>query len=172
MAEFRFFTEWQLRAPVARVFDAILDSVCWPQWWEGLEQVEDIQPGDAQGIGSVRRYVWKSESRYRLCFEARTTRIVPGVEICASVEGDLAGIGRWNFLGTHEAAIVHYFWHVHTKNLWMNLLAPVARPLFRRNHHLLMENGAHGLARRLQAPLLQIRHVDGAILPGCESTQA
>jgi hypothetical protein len=43
----------------------------------------------------------------------------------------------------------------------MNLIAPLARPLFRRNHHLLMEQGGRGLATHLQARLVTITHAEG-----------
>jgi hypothetical protein len=36
----------------------------------------------------------------------------------------------------------------------MNLLAPVAKPVFRANHDWVMRNGGEGLARRLGAKLL------------------
>lgn len=165
MAEYRFHTEWRFQAPVAQVFAVILDSYRWPQWWKGLERVENIHVGNAEGVGSVRRYTWKSASPYRLRFNARTTRIVPHIEITAIVEGDLAGTGRWLFSESDDAAIVHYLWQVKTEKFWMNLVAPVARPIFRRNHHLLMERGAQGLAHHLQAPLLDIQHLDDAVSP-------
>jgi hypothetical protein len=36
----------------------------------------------------------------------------------------------------------------------MNLLAPLARPLFEHNHNVVMRWGGEGLARRLGARLL------------------
>jgi hypothetical protein len=36
----------------------------------------------------------------------------------------------------------------------MNLLAPIARPIFAWNHDYVMRNGAQGLARLLDARLL------------------
>jgi hypothetical protein len=38
----------------------------------------------------------------------------------------------------------------------MNLTAPIARPLFTNNHHLLMMQGAHGLARMLGGRLMEV----------------
>jgi uncharacterized protein YndB with AHSA1/START domain len=161
MAEYRFLTEWRLQAPKSEVFDAISETHTWPQWWEGVERVEDIEPGDADGIGTVKRYTWKSASPYRIRFDARTTHIVKGVEIAAMVIGDLAGGGRWIFAEEGDVTIVHYLWQVRTEKLWMNVIAPLARPLFSRNHHLLMEQGARGLAGHLQAKLIGVVHTDG-----------
>ena len=47
-----------------------------------------------------------------------------------------------------------YEWDVGTKRRWMNLLAPIARPIFAWNHDYVMRNGAQGLARLLDARLL------------------
>jgi hypothetical protein len=48
----------------------------------------------------------------------------------------------------HEAGVttVRYKWRVETTRWWMNLLAPIARPVFRWNHDRLMRNGSMGLA--------------------------
>jgi hypothetical protein len=65
--------------------------------------------------------------------------------------GELSGTGRWRFAQEGEATRVRYEWDVRTTKPWMNLLAPLARPLFKWNHDVVMEWGAQGLARRLGA---------------------
>lgn len=47
-----------------------------------------------------------------------------------------------------------YEWNVETTKLWMNLLGPVASPVFDYNHDAVMRRGAEGLARRLDCILL------------------
>jgi hypothetical protein len=49
---------------------------------------------------------------------------------------------------------VLYEWNVHTTRAWMNLLAPVARPVFAVNHDYVMRHGGEGLARLLGCRLL------------------
>ena len=41
---------------------------------------------------------------------------------------------------------VTYEWNVSTTKTWMNLLAPVARPVFAYNHDMVMRWGGEGLA--------------------------
>ena len=43
-----------------------------------------------------------------------------------------------------------------TTRSWMNLLSPVARPIFAVNHDYVMRSGGHGLAKLLGVPLLAI----------------
>ena len=45
---------------------------------------------------------------------------------------------------------------MHTTRAWMNVLAPIARPIFAVNHDYVMRNGGQGLARLLGAPLLAL----------------
>jgi uncharacterized protein YndB with AHSA1/START domain len=160
MAEYRFVTHWHIEAPLHRVYDAISDSLAWPRWWRGAEHVEEHVGGDADGIGSIRRYTWKSRLPYRLTFDAHATRIEPMSVLEAVVTGDLQGTGRWLFSRTGDIVTVRYEWYVATTKRWMNLLAPVARCAFKSNHDFLMQRGAEGLARLLNARLVAVSHVE------------
>lgn len=158
MADYRLVTCWQLEAPLEEVYAGILHSLRWPYWWQGLESVDEIEPGDEDGIGSVRRYTWKSRFFYKISFAARTTRIEPLAMLEANVMGDLEGIGRWLFFHAEGLTTARHEWQVRTTRRWMNVLAPVARPLFEKNHQVLMHQGAVGLARMLRAPLTGVQH--------------
>ena len=43
-----------------------------------------------------------------------------------------------------------------TTKAWMNLLAPVARPVFARNHDYVMRSGGEGMPKLLGVRLLAI----------------
>ena len=156
MAEYRFLTAWCLEAPIEPVWEAIYDSETWPQWWKGVEQVVELVPGDDNGVGQVGRYTWRSRLPYNLEFDMRTTRIERPSLMEGEAEGELAGIGRWNLFEAPQrgATAVLYEWNVRTTRPWMNLLAPIARPIFAWNHDYVMSNGGVGLARRLDCRLL------------------
>lgn len=156
MAEYRFITSWQIEAPLQAVFDTILDSLHWSDWWPGVQAVEQLEQDDANGIGSLRRYTWKSLLGYGLRFDARAVRIAPPLVLEATVEGDLKGYGRWTFCHDRGVTTVCYEWDVHTTRHWMNWLSPVARGVFAYNHHVLMRRGAEGLAQRLRARLIGV----------------
>ena len=57
----------------------------------------------------------------------------------AEADGELAGTGRWRFEG-RETAVTDQ-WNVRTTRRWTNLVAPVARPIFRWNHNAVMHQG-------------------------------
>jgi hypothetical protein len=63
--------------------------------------------------------------------------------------GDLDGTGVWRLFEEEAATRVTYDWKVHTTKRWMNAIAPLARPLFKRNHDIVMGWGGEGLAHRM-----------------------
>ena len=160
MAEYRLLTIWRIAAPLDEVYTAIHDSPRWPDWWPGMQKVEEVAAGDADGIGSVLRYFWRGKLPYRMVFEVRATRIEKRVAIEGAVQGDLEGIGRWHFISEGAVSVVRYEWNVRSTRWWMNLIAPFARSMFIRNHGIVMRQGAEGLAGLLSAPLLGQASID------------
>lgn len=149
MADYSFVTVWRFRSPLAPVWDLIYRSEDWPSWWRGVERVERVEAGDAEGLGSVHRYTWKSKLPYRLEFDMRLTRVEPLSVIEGEAIGELTGHGRWRLTSDGDVTTARYDWNVVTTKAWMNLLAPIARPFFKWNHDVVMDWGGEGLARRL-----------------------
>ena len=158
MAAYSFLTTWLLECERDRVWAAIHDSEAWPSWWRGVERVVEITPGDEDGIGQVNRYSWRSKLPYELEFEMRTTRVDRPRLLEGRAEGELTGTGRWRLLEQEESdtavTAVIYEWNVATTRRWMNLLSPLARPVFEWNHDWVMRNGGEGLSRLLGCRLL------------------
>jgi uncharacterized protein YndB with AHSA1/START domain len=154
MAEYRFLTTWCLEAPIDPVWEAIHDSESWPQWWGGVERVVELEPGDERGIGQVGRYTWKSRLPYELSFDVKTLRKERPHLLAGEASGELAGTGTWRLSEGGGLTTVLYEWDVRTARAWMNLLAPLARPLFAWNHDWVMKRGGEGLARLLGARLI------------------
>jgi uncharacterized protein YndB with AHSA1/START domain len=158
MAAYSFLTTWLLACERERAWDAIYDSEAWPRWWRGVERVVEIVPGDGNGVGQLNRYTWRSKLPYELEFEMRTTRVDRPRLLEGRAEGELTGTGRWRLLEQEgpDGAVtaVIYEWNVATTKRWMNLLSPLARPVFEWNHDWVMRNGGEGLARLLRCRLL------------------
>ena len=64
--------------------------------------------------------------------------------------------GRWRLFEHGGVTAVVYEWNVRTTSWWMNLLAPVAKPVFKGNHDYVMRNGGEGIAKLLGARLIAI----------------
>ncbi len=160
MAEYHLLTVWRIEAPLQEVFAAIEDTLRWPDWWPSVRKVDQTFAGDARGIGSMRRYVWQGRLPYRVVFDVCATRIDDLAALEGVATGDLAGTGHWRFSSQGKLSIVHYEWRVHSKRWWMNLVAPLARAIFIRNHAQIMAQGGKALARLLKAPLVSQENID------------
>jgi uncharacterized protein YndB with AHSA1/START domain len=156
VAEYRFLTTWLLEAEREPIWEAIYDSERWPAWWKGVLEAEKLEEGNETGVGRYGRYVWKSKLPYRLEFFVRTTKVEKPHLLEGNAEGELAGVGRWRLFEQDGATAVLYEWNVHTTRAWMNLLTPIARPIFAVNHDYVMRNGGVGIAKLLGVPLLAI----------------
>lgn len=156
MARFRFRSTWVIDAPREPLFDALRDYERWPEWWPGAESMREIEPTDADGLGGLGRYVWRSPVGYRLRFDGSATAIERPSRLSGTVDGDLHGSGTWwLFDGPGGATVLVYLWEVQAQQAWIRLLAPVLRRVLEANHDRLMRDGAAGLARHVGARLLQ-----------------
>jgi hypothetical protein len=150
-ADYSFTTHWSFDAPIEPVWNAIRLAREWPDWWPGVERVVEIQPGREHGLGAVHRSTWKSKLPYRLTFDSHVTRVEPPVLYEIEATGQLEGHGLWTLSAAGPMTHVRYDWQVSANKWWMRLLAPVARPLFRWNHDVIMRWGQEGLARKLKS---------------------
>jgi hypothetical protein len=149
MTKYSFVTHWELDAPLGAVWDEIAAPLKWPEWWRGVEQVVEMEKGDPDGVGSLNRYTWKSVLPYRLTFDMRTTRVEKHRRIEGTAAGELQGTGLWTFTDAGSSTVVRYDWIVETTKAWMDVLSPIARPLFAWNHDVVMRWGAEGLRDRI-----------------------
>ncbi|MCE3282570.1 MAG: hypothetical protein K0Q66_1307 [Chitinophagaceae bacterium] len=149
-----FITRWQIRAPVQDVWEAIYNSLEWPRWWPGVKNARTIEVGEANGINGIREYTWKSFLPYRLRFASRLTEREDYARLHGIASGDLEGEGTWHFFEKDGITYLQCDWRVNTKLGWMNAAAFLLKPLFRYNHKVIMNRGARGLAKKLNAELI------------------
>ncbi len=157
MAVYEYVTIWRVEAPLKQVWDRILHSELWPEWWKGAESVAEIRKGDENGIGNLRRYTWKGLVPYRLSFNIRVTHIEPLLMLEGVAYGDLIGLGRWQFKSDGNQTAVRYDWKVKPNKRWLCFLFPVASSLFKWNHNVVMRWGAQGLSEQLK---VKVNHED------------
>jgi hypothetical protein len=147
MNSYKLASHWHFAAPIDCIWDALYEAETWPKWWKYVLAVEELQRGDAAGVGAVRRYTWGSRLPYRLSFSMRTTAVNSPYLLEGVAHGELTGLARWTLSEKGANTRVRYDWHVSTSRAWMNVLAPVLAPMFRWNHGEVMAEGARGLAR-------------------------
>jgi carbon monoxide dehydrogenase subunit G len=154
-ANYHYVSTWQLQAPIEQVWPAIRDPQHLPAWYPAVQQAQELAAGDDQGVGTRIRLVIKGRLPMRLAFEGTIVRVDPPRELELQAEGELAGSGRWLLDQQGEVTTVRYVWDVRTTQPWMNLVAPLARPLFAWNTKGVLMEAGQGLARHLKVPLVK-----------------
>ncbi|HEY2346953.1 MAG TPA: SRPBCC family protein [Xanthomonadaceae bacterium] len=164
--QFFLTTCWHLDAPIERVWDALSKPGEWPRWWRYVRAVEQLEPGDAKGVGALRRYTWSSRLPYRLSFAMHTIALQRPTLMEGTAAGDLDGRGRWPLEARGDTTRVRYDWTVVVDKPWMRLFAPLLAPVFAWNHDQVMREGGLGLARHLGVALLAHEGTSAAPRPG------
>lgn len=155
MSRFSLLSLWTFDAPIDKLWQALFDTASWPTWWRYVEQVDAVETGDVEGVGSRWRLVWRTALLYKLAFDVRVVRVQAPHALDAEAIGELRGMGRWRLAESAQGTEVRYHWDVSITKPWMNWIAPVAAPAFRWNHERVMAEGGRGLAHHLNARLVR-----------------
>jgi hypothetical protein len=117
-------------------------------------RASELEGGDDRRIGSRYRVAWRSRFPYVLEFDFTVSGLEEGRWMEGSATGDLDGTGCWRLFEDEGVTAVVYEWDVASTKRWMNVLAPLARPVFEQGHDAVMRWGGEGLARKLGVRLL------------------
>lgn len=154
MPRYHFLTTWLIEAARQDCWELLADAARWPEWWPAVDAVREIAPGDARRVGSVHRVRWRAPLAYSVELEFRVDQVREPALMSGCSSGELEGRGTWRLFEQDGVTAVVYEWDVHTTRVWMNALAPLARPLFSHSHDRVMRGGGEALAGRLGARLL------------------
>lgn len=150
MASYHFTDTWQFMAPPEKVWDIIYDVSAWPHWWRGFLKVRPLVEKNPGGIGDIYEFHLRSVLPYTLVYAIETTRVEHLKCIEGRSSGSLDGTGLWEFFPEGPLTTTTITWKVRTTPAWMNLLSPLARPLFAWNHEVIMQRGKQGLIQLLK----------------------
>ncbi len=160
-AAFHFRSRWELGCARERVWDELVDFHTWPRWWPGLDQVIETIHGGPDGLGQKATSVWRGPVGYSLRITIEAVERSHPEFLRGVASGDVVGEGSWRLRPLDPAADasgsvwteVEFDWDVRANRRWMEVLAPVARPIFVSSHDHVMERGAKGLAEHLGCDL-------------------
>lgn len=140
---YRFMSEWRLDRPCDEVFHALQDLLSYPSWWPEVKKVtmED---------GSSATVAIRAMLPYSLRFQLDQQRVdaEQGV-LQASMSGDLEGWSRWSIFPGEGECLLKFEEEVRVNRPLLKALSPIARPLLRANHAVMMRRGERGLRRFL-----------------------
>jgi hypothetical protein len=150
MAEYKFVDHWYIKAPIDVVYQHIADPRTYPQWWPVYSHVKVIKDVPFPHIGGRANLLVNSFLGYKLNIEVETTRADPPKYLMTVSEGNLEGSGEWIFTQEGETTHAQWTWIVHSNHRLLNLLEPVAKPLFAYSHTNASEKGHQGLKKFLE----------------------
>nr|WP_296072913.1 SRPBCC family protein [uncultured Actinoplanes sp.] len=136
---YHFTTVWRLTFPPGEVFAVLADLGSYTAWWPGMRRIDRV---DATAYETEVRSVLP----FSLVFRTVTTRQDRQAGVLqADLRGDLEGFSRWTVAAEDGGARATFEEEVIARNRLLRVLAPVARPVFRWNHAVLMNRGERGL---------------------------
>lgn len=154
---YHFVTTIELTASPEEIWETLARSKEWADWWRWLKEVEVLNEGSPDGVGRRVRHIVSSPLRYRLTYVGFITRTNEPTMSRFEAEGDLEGRGQFRLDPADSSnTLITFDWLVETPKAWMNILAPVARPIFVWNHHRLMDDFAEDLAEATGGELVEV----------------
>jgi uncharacterized protein YndB with AHSA1/START domain len=142
---YRFRDSWFIAAPVASVFDAVVDVGRYPRWWPDVRSVSRIDDDTAE-------MVCRATLPYRLVLRmSRAEEDAPAGRLRVHLAGDLEGSLAALVVGQPTGTRLDITQQVMATKPLLRRLSPMARPLFLANHALMMRRGQHGLRAFLTA---------------------
>ena len=111
----------------------------YPDWWQEVRQVTQLDEETAE----VR---CRATLPYDLVFVShQAVRDRDGGVLEATLVGNLDGFSRWTITAEGNGTLAVFDEKVVATKRLLQVLAPVARPVFRANHELMMRHGQRGL---------------------------
>lgn len=150
---------WHLHANPDEVWAIIADvNMSWPTWWPHcsfagpLERKHAATKSQEDVLKATTAHLnFKASLGYTLTITIHPTKVHSSSEIEFDAGGHLLGTGRVTLMEKADRTTrMDIDWKVHPTQTWMNLLSPVAAPVFRAAHAHIMRQGEKGLAQALE----------------------
>ena len=93
MTDYHFVSTWRLQAPIEQVWDEIFHTERWSSCWKYVHRVDQLDPGDADGLGRRQHLVFTTRLPYRLGFDIRVRHLQPPTTLEAVATGSWRASG-------------------------------------------------------------------------------
>lgn len=144
--DYHFITRWRVQATVEEVITVLGDATGLPRWWPAVYlAVEEVAPGDAQGVGRVIDLYTKGWLPYTLRWRFRVQEVALPTRLVIVAEGDFVGRGIWTLQPDGDWVDVTYDWKITARKPLLRSLSFLFKPIFAANHHWAMRQGEESL---------------------------
>ncbi|HXG64799.1 MAG TPA: SRPBCC family protein [Blastocatellia bacterium] len=154
--EYHFVTHWRVRGTVNEVADILKKATDLPRWWPAVYlEVQELEPGDSEGVGKVVSLYTKGWLPYTLRWTFRVTESRYPHGFSLEAFGDFEGRGVWTFAQDGPDVNITYDWRIRADKPLLKSLSFLLKPIFSANHHWAMARGEESL--RLELARLHAR---------------
>lgn len=136
---YRFHSEWTVPYDYGKTYGVLKDLRTYAEWWPEVKSVIPIDPDRA-----VVLIMGLLPYSLEFLMEKEVDDPEKGV-LRAGLSGDLEGFSSWEIRTSEEGCRLIYDQEVDVTKRLLQVLAPIARPLFKANHSLMMLRGERGL---------------------------
>jgi hypothetical protein len=160
---YHFTTRWRMHSTREEIFDVLSDAADLARWWPSVYlDVQDLEPGDAQGMGRVVSLYTKGWLPYTLRWRFRVTEVSFPTGFALEAWGDFVGRGVWRFEQDRDWTNIVYDWSIVADKSLLRRLSFLFKPVFSANHRWAMAKGEESLRlelarRRAASPEDQLR---------------
>lgn len=142
---YQFRTTWVVPSPSRTVFQALVDLAEYPTWWPDVRSVTKVDDETAELV---------CRADLPLALRLRMTRVEenePEGRVAVALSGDLEGTLTGRLAAGGRGTLLEIRQQVVARKAVLRRLSPVAHPVFRLNHALMMRRGLRGLRVHLEA---------------------
>ena len=142
--DYRFRSVWSIEAPLPTVFGVLVDLGGYPDWWADVRDVHEIDEDTAE-------LTCRATLPYTIVL--RMVRIEENADagrLRVRLSGDLDGELRCSLSRVPGGTRLDIGQVVCVRKPLLRALSPLARPVLRANHALMMRHGQRGLRAHLR----------------------
>ena len=147
---YRFLTHWQVESTLEEITVILSDAADLPRWWPAVYlDVQELEAGDADGVGKLVSLYTKGWLPYTLRWQFRVTKNSAPCGFELAAYGDLTGRGVWTFRQAGGVVEIDYLWEVMADKPLLRRLSWLFKPIFAANHRWAMQKGYESLLLEL-----------------------
>jgi hypothetical protein len=148
--DYHFITHWRVEAAIEEVAEILGNGTDLVRWWPSVYlNAEELEPGDAQGVGRVISLYTKGWLPYTLRWQFRITESRFPHGFTLEAWGDFDGRGIWTLEQDGRWVDVTYDWKIRAEKPLLRYFSFIMKPIFGANHRWAMAQGEESLKLEL-----------------------
>ena len=164
--DYHFITLWRFEGTAVEVADVLKDATALPRWWPSVYlDVQQLEPGDAEGVGKVISLYTKGWLPYTLRWQFRVTESRYPYGFSLEAWGDFEGRGIWTFQQDQDHVNVIYDWKIRADKPLLKAFSFLLKPIFSANHRWAMARGEESLKLELARARARTEEEAGLVPP-------